>query len=635
MSTDFTALTQKLRSAYAPGVPYTVATEDLPLPTVFFAVAQRYPQRVALDFLGQQTTYTQLARQIRQAARVLRQAGVKPGDRVGLTLPNCPQHVVALYAIMQVGAIAVETNPLSPRTELSEELQRAGAKVLIVWEKSLESIDRGIVNAETIFAVDLTKALPWSSQFLLNLPIPPAREKKRQLRAIRPKWARSWDRAVAASSMWRGDCPAVADDVAILLHTGGTTGTPKGVMLTHRNLGTNVNMACAWVSDLHAGAETFYTVLPLFHAFGMTTALTAGFKLGATLVLFPKFDVPMILAAQKRIPCTFFPGVAPMFDRILKATGEDDDLSSIRYTLSGAMPLSGEIARRWEAATGGLMIEGYGMTEASPVILGSPLTVARRAGTLGLPFPSTDIRIVDPEDLDSDLPEGEVGELLVRGPQVFKGYWDNPAETAEAFHGEWLRTGDLVRVEDGFITMADRRKELIISGGFNIYPSQVEDAVRSMPGVTDVAVVGLPENVRGEDVVAALTLEAGVSVSLEDVRAWAEKSISHYALPRQIVILQDLPRSQIGKVMRRKVRDSILGLSESSEGLRDQLRSASENALEHLKASGEAAKEQLKELSEQVGEKTAHATAQAQEMLKEFQHRHARNGDSDDDPQVQ
>lgn len=636
MSISVTSLTQDLRASYAPGVPYTIEAEQRSLPTVFFEVAQRYPQRVALDFLGKQTTYAQLARQIKQAARVLYQVGVRAGDRVGLTLPNCPQHIVALYAIMHIGAIAVETNPLSPKAELSEELKRAGAKVLIVWEKSLESIDVQLVGAEVTFSVDLTKALPFSSQFLLSLPIPPAREKRAQMRAPRPKWVRSWDRAVAASGPWKGKCPATAKDVALLLHTGGTTGIPKGVMLTHGSLGANVNQSVAWVPELHEGAETFYTVLPLFHAFGMTTALTAGFKLGATLVLFPKFDVPMILEAQRRIPCTFFPGVAPMFDRILKACSAEDDLSSIRYALSGAMPLSGEIAAAWEAATGGLLIEGYGMTEASPVILGSPLSPLRRPGALGIPFPSTQIRIADPEQLERDVAFGEVGELLVKGPQVFAGYWDNPEETAGAFYDGWLRTGDLVRVEDGFIVMADRRKELIITGGFNVYPSQVEDAVRSMPGVSDVAVVGLPEAVRGEDVVAALILEPGASVTLEDVRAWAEKSISHYALPRQIVILPELPKSQIGKVMRRKVRDAIMGISETSEGLLEQVRAASESAIEHLRASSEAAKDQVKaasesarehlkasseaakdqfrEFTEQVSEKTAHA----QELLKDL-----------------
>lgn len=624
---DVTPVTRQLRASYAPGIPYTVAEESLPLPTVFFEVASRYPSRVALDFLGQQTTYAQLAREIRQAARVLAQAGVRPGDRVGLTLPNFPQHIVALYAVMLLGAIAVETNPLSPKTELCEELKRSGAKVLIVWEKSLESIDPVFIGAETVFSVDLTKALAFKQRFLLSLPIPPVRAKRAQLRSPRPKWARSFDRAVASSAPWRGDCPATAEDVAILLHTGGTTGIPKGVMLTHRNLGSNVNQSAAWVAELHEGAETFYTVLPLFHAFGMTTALTTGFKLGATLVLFPKFDVSLILQAQKRIPCTFFPGVAPMFDRILKGLSADDDLSSIRYALSGAMPLSPQIAAAWEAATGGLLIEGYGMTEASPVILGSPLSPMRRPGTLGLPFPSTDIRIADPEDLERDMPEGEVGELLVRGPQVFQGYWDNPQETAEAFHSGWLRTGDLVRIDNGFVVMADRRKELIISGGFNIYPSQVEDAVRSMPGIADVAVVGVPEDVRGEDVVAALTLEAGASVTLEEVREWAAKSISHYALPREIVILQDLPRSQIGKIMRRKVRDALLGLSETSESLKEQWHSTQEHAYEAIRAGAEAAAHQLKEFTEHVGE----TAAQAGERLRElpiFSSRTVENSDS-------
>ncbi|MCS4484246.1 AMP-binding protein [Gleimia sp. 6138-11-ORH1] len=614
MSVPVTSLTQQLRDSYAPGVPYIVEEETRPLPTIFFEVADRYPQRVALDFLGKQTTYAQLARQIKQAARVLYQAGVRAGDRVGITLPNCTQHVVALYAIMHIGAIAVETNPLSPKAELSEELKRAGAKALIVWEKSLESIDTEVVGAEVVFAVDLTKALPFSSRFLLSLPIPPAREKRAQMRAPHPKWVRSWDSCVKASGPWKGQCPAEADDVALFLHTGGTTGIPKAVMLTHSSLNANVNQSVAWVPQLHEGAETFYTVLPLFHAFGMTTALTAGFKLGATLVLFPKFEVEMILQAQRRIPCTFFPGVAPMFDRILKSCTPEDDLSTIRYALSGAMPLSAQIAAAWEEATSGLLIEGYGMTEAAPVILGSPLSPLRRPGALGVPFPSTDIRIANPDNLDEDVVFGEVGELLVKGPQVFSGYWDNPEETANAFHAGWLRTGDLVQVKDGFVVMADRRKELIITGGFNVYPSQVEEAVRTMPGVCDVAVVGLPESVRGEDVVAALILEPGVSVTLEDVRAWAEKSISHYALPRQIFILPELPKSQIGKVMRRRVREAIIGISETSEGLLEQVRVASETAIEHLRVGSEVAKDQIRELTEQVSERTA----QAQEMIKEL-----------------
>ncbi len=340
---------------------------------------------------------------------------------------------------------------------------------------------------------------------------------------------------------------------------------PKAARLTHRNLLANVVQSIAWVPVLHEGAEVFYCVLPLFHAFGFTIGLFAGLRLGATVALFPKFDTTMILTSQKRLPCTFFLGVPPMYERLLAtAATMDVDLSSMTFSLSGAMPLSSELASRWEEATGGLMIEGYGMTEASPIILGSPLSKDRRPGALGIPFPSTEIRIVDPEDPSRDVAPGEVGELLARGPQVFSGYWERPEETEEALFEGWLRTGDLVQVRDGFVHMADRRKEMINSSGFNVYPSQVEEAVRSMPGVRDVAVIGIPAGTSGEDVVAAIVLEAGASITLADVREWAEKSIAHYALPRQLVVMTELPRSQLGKVMRKKVREQVLGAADSA-----------------------------------------------------------------------
>jgi long-chain acyl-CoA synthetase len=279
----------------------------------------------------------------------------------------------------------------------------------------------------------------------------------------------------------------------------------------------------------------------------------------------------MVLTSQKRLPCTFFVGVPPMLERLLAGADElGADLTSMRYTLSGAMALDRDLARRWEKASEGLIIEGYGMTEASPVIVGNPVSPERRPGALGVPFPSTEVRLVDPEDPSHDVAPGEVGELIARGPQVFSGYWDSPEETAEALRDGWLRTGDLALVDDGFLVMADRRKEMINAQGFNVYPSQVEDAVRSMPGVRDIAVVGVPAGASGESVVAAIVLEAGASVTLEDVRTWAEKSLAHYALPRQIVVMKELPRSQIGKVMRRRVREEILGVQERVAGLADQ-----------------------------------------------------------------
>lgn len=606
-------LTEQLRQSYAPAVPYTVAAEERTLPQMLFEVAGRYPDRVALDFLGSQLTYAQLERKIRQAARVLSRAGVRQGDRVGITLPNCPQHVISLYAIMLLGAIAVETNPLSPASELSEELRRADAKVVIMWENSFKQLDQKVVRARMVFTVDLTRALPLSSRILINLPLKPARAKKAQMSAPTPSWTLDFDREVRNSHPWRHDCAASSEDVAVLLHTGGTTGTPKAVKLTHRSIGSNTAQAKAWVPALHEGAEVFYAILPLFHAFGLSVSLISGLRLGATIVLMPKFDVKMVLEAQRRLPCTFFLGVAPMFDRILKGIETDPtDLTSIRYALSGAMPLAQEIADKWEKATGGLVVEGYGMTEGSPILVGNPLSDARRAGTLGLPFPSTEVRIVDPEDPDCDVPVGEVGELLARGPQVCAGYWNDEAETAQLMHKGWLRTGDLVRLEDGFLVMADRRKEMIITGGFNVYPSQVEDAVRSMPEVEDVAVVGLPEGSRGEAVVAALILKAGATVTLEDVRRWAEKSIAHYALPRHIVVMSELPRSQIGKVMRRRVKEYL-------EGTTEWLQESSGEWREQIKLTSEAAQEQLRGFSEQISEQVEATTAAASQRLRDLQ----------------
>lgn len=569
-------LTDDLRRGYAPGVALEVSIPELTLPQMVEEVARRYPQRVALDFFSRSITYAQLVDRVRRAASVLARAGVAPGDRVALMMPNCPQHVIAILATMTLGGIVVEHNPLSPVLEIEKEFEAHGARVVIAWEKSIEKL-AFLKDEATVFSVDLTRAMPGATQFLLRLPMKAAKEKRTALSAKPPTWTRSWDREVMQSPRWLNERPVSPDDLALLIHTGGTTGIPKGAALTHRNILANIAQSIAWVPVLHEGAEVFYCVLPLFHAFGFTIGLFAGLRLGASVALFPKFDTTMILTSQKRLPCTFFLGVPPMYERLLKtAETMDVDLSSMTFSLSGAMPLSGELAKRWEEATGSLMVEGYGMTEASPIILGSPLSDSRRPGALGIPFPSTQVRIVDPEDPGVDVPEGEIGELIVKGPQVFSGYWERPEETAEALWNGWLRTGDLVRVQDGFIHMADRRKEMINASGFNVYPSQVEDAVRDMPGVRDIAVIGLPAGSAGENVVAAIVLEAGASITLADVRQWAEKSIAHYALPRQIVVMTELPRSQLGKVMRKKVREQILDTADSVLTAAGQVRNAAD-----------------------------------------------------------
>ena len=286
------------------------------------------------------------------------------------------------------------------------------------------------------------------------------------------------------------------------------------------------------------------------------------------------------------------------------------------------MPLSAPLAHKWEEATGGLMIEGYGMTEASPILLGSPLASSRARGALGIPFPSTRVRIVDPEDPARDVEDGAVGELIATGPQVFSGYWNQDEETAEVFTADgWLRTGDLVQVRDGFIYMADRRKEMINSSGFNVYPSQVEDAVRTMPGILDVAAVGVPAGESGEDVVAAVVLEAGASVTLTDLRKWAEKSLAHYALPRQVVVMSELPRSQLGKVMRKKVREQIVGArgatSEAVAGAREAVSEAVAEAVAGARESLSAARESMSERIADARGAASEAAAGAREAVSE------------------
>ena len=613
-------LTSQLRGLYAPGVAYEIATPERPIPEMVLEVASRYPERAAIDFFARQLTYTELAEDMRRAAGALHQAGVRPGDRVALVMPNCPQHAVAVLGTMLLGAVVVEHNPLAPSGELEGEYARHGARVTIAWSKSLEKLTF-LGRGHTTFSMDLTTALPTASRLALKLPIKAAREKRDQLSSPRPGWARSWTRAMRSATPWQSSCPSAMDDVALLIHTGGTTGVPKAAALTHANLMANVEESIAWVPVLHEGAEVFYCILPLFHAFGFTIGFLAGLRLGATIAMFPKFDTALVLAAQRRLPCTFFLGVPPMYERLLAAAESTNvDLSSIHFSLSGAMPLSASLADQWEQATGGLMIEGYGMTEASPILLGSPLASSRARGALGIPFPSTQVKIVDPENPSREVPEGEVGELIARGPQVFSGYWNQDDETAEVFTQDgWLRTGDLVQVRDGFIYMADRRKEMINSSGFNVYPSQVEEAVRSMPGVLDVAAVGVPAGESGEDVVAAVVLEAGASVTLTDLRKWAEKSLAHYALPRQIVVMTELPRSQLGKVMRKKVREQIMGAqaaaTDAVAGAREAVAGAREAVSEKVAEARDAASEAMAGARESMSEKVAEAREAASEAV--------------------
>ncbi len=579
------------RPRYQAGIPAVIEAPDAGLGELLETAAHFYPDRVAIDFLGATTTYRELLEASERAARLLHDAGVRRGDRVALIMPNCPQHVVAVYGALRLGAIVAEHNPLAPAEELRAQLERHGGRVVVAWEKGVDlildprsreagpeadSVDP--LGGRTVFSVDLSAALPARLRAALRLPVARAREARDSMRAPRlPAGVRSWDREAARAEPIPASWPRPGGrDVAVLLHTGGTTGAPKAAMLTHTNLRANANQAIAWVPMLHEGGENFLSLLPFFHAFGLTFNLFCAVQKAATQVMMPKFDVAEVLRAQARRPLTFFVGVPVMFERILRAAQEaGTDLRSLRFGVCGAAPMPPAVGAEWERVTGGFFVEGYGMTETSPIVAGTPMGPTRRLGALGLPFPSTDVRVVDPEaleaalgagapvDVDVEVPDGEPGELLVRGPQVFAGYWGDPEATAAAMlPGGWLRTGDMVRREESFLWMADRRRELILTGGFNVYPSQVEAAIRDMDGVADVAVVGMDAGARGETVVAAVVPAAGAApgaITLESVRAHAERALPHYALPRRLEIIDEMPRSVIGKVMRRQVREMLEG----------------------------------------------------------------------------
>jgi long-chain acyl-CoA synthetase len=551
-------------ASYAPGVAAEVEVPAESLPEMLATSAGRYGNRVALDFFGAETTYLELADQVSRTAEALRAAGVRAGDRVALVLPNCPQHVVAFYATLRLGAVVVEHNPLYTAPEFEHQLTDCGATLVVCWDKAAPLIDRlrGQTAVQTVLAVDLTAALPWRKRLALRLPVAKARSVRASMTGPVPQGILSWERVSSSTGPLDPAHPQPRpQDVALLQYTGGTTGTPKGAILTHRNLRANAAQSRAWVPGLKDGEETVYAVLPLFHVYGLTLCLTYSMSVGATLVLLPRFDLGQMLEEIRRRPPTFLPAVPPIYERLAAAAREGRvDLTTIRFAISGAMSLPPAVVEMWESVTGGLLVEGYGMTETSPIAVGNPAAATRRPGTVGVPFPSTRIRIVDPDDPSHDLPIGEPGELLISGPQVFAGYWNNPTETAAVFlPGGWLRTGDIVVADsDGFVTIVDRIKELIVTGGFNVYPSEVEDVLRDLPEIDDLAVVGIRATVdTGEEVVVAVVPAAGATVDSDRVRAYAHERLTGYKVPRRVVIMNEFPHSQIGKVLRRQVRDQI------------------------------------------------------------------------------
>jgi long-chain acyl-CoA synthetase len=546
--------------SYAPGVPHEIAEQTGSLADLIVESVSTYPDNVALEFFGATTTYARLGDQIERAAEGLRRLGVRAGDPVALVMPNSPQHVVAFYAILRLGAIVIEHNPLYTPREMRHQFEDHGAKVAIAWDKVVETLQDfpADLALDSIVSVNITTGMGRLTRLALRLPVKRARESRAAL-TTRVKGTVPWAALVRNEPIAASFPRPRVEDVALIQYTSGTTGHPKGATLTHHNLAANAAQARAWVPTVERGTSVVYAVLPLFHAYGLTLCLTFAMSMGARLVLFPRFDPDLVLAVVKKRPATFLPAVPPIYERLQAAAKEKGvSLAGIQIAISGAMPLAASVVEPWEAETGGYLVEGYGLSETSPVLMANPVAPTRVAGTVGLPLPSTLVRVVDPDNPTAEVPKGERGELVVKGPQVFSGYWQKPEETAAVFADGWFRTGDIVTIDEGgFVRIVDRIKELIITGGFNVSPSEVEEVLVRFPGVREAAVVGLPDEHSGEQVVAAIVPSAG-PIDTAALAAFARETLTPYKVPRRYVLVEELPKSLIGKVLRRKVRDSLL-----------------------------------------------------------------------------
>ena len=549
---------------YADGVPHKISIPNIPVTGLLDEAAERHGRRTALVFLGRRTRYRALRSAVDRFAGGLAALGVQRGDRVALVMPNCPQYVIAFYAVLRLGAIAVPTNPLYTESELAHQLKDSGAVVAVVHDGAFPAVDavRARTELREVVTTSLGDALPLRSRLLLRLPLQRSRALRARLSPGLPEGARS----VPFATVARGR-RAAADGagpvsprtaVAVLQYTGGTTGTPKGAMLTHRNLVANAYQVRAWYPQLRQGRETLLGVLPMFHVYGMTMCLTVASLAGARTVLLPTFEVDLVTRELRRHRPTLFPGVPPMYQALMKQ-GRDRlrGLRSVRYCISGAMRLEPETVDAFQELTGAHLVEGYGLSEASPVVLANPLNANARPGTVGVPLPGTEVRIVHEDDPDLEQPAGEAGELVVRGPQVFAGYWHEREDSARMLHDGWLFTGDIaVMSPDGYVTVIDRKRDVIIASGFSVFPSEVEEVLLAHPAVADAAVVGVPDSYRGETVKACVIVREGCGLSERTLIGYCSERLAAYKVPKIVEFRVDpLPRNLLGKVLRRVLRD--------------------------------------------------------------------------------
>jgi long-chain acyl-CoA synthetase len=558
---------------YEEGVPKSITFPSWTLPDLLDASAREFPDKTALTFFADpklppsRMTYGQLRDASLRFATALYQLGVRKGDRVAIMLPNCPQFPVVFFGLLRLGAIAVNTNPLYVAREMKEQFNDAGAETVVLLNTFFPRLReiRGETKIKRVIIVDIAETLgfPWKS--IVHF----VQKKHGEHVQVHPQ-----SDIFFLPHLLRKHPPTPPrveigpDDVALLQYTGGTTGTPKGAMLTHANLVVNTLQLAAWFAKAERGKEVVMAAIPFFHVYGMTVCMVFGLYIGAEIAMVPRpRPVDVVMRVIQKTRASIFPGVPTLYTAINNHPDvKKYALGSVKLCLSGAAPLPLEVAETFEKLTGGRLVEGFGMTECSPVAIANPLFGTRRAGSIGIPLPETDAKIVDLET-GAPLGVGQEGELAIKGPQVMLGYWGRPEETRETIKDGWLHTGDIAKKDaDGFVYIVDRKKDMISASGLKVLPREVEEVLFLHPKVEEAVVAGVPDPYRGETVKAFVVPKAGTSPTVEELTAFCKIHLASFKVPTQIEFRKELPKSMVGKVLRRVLVDEEKAKQAAAKG---------------------------------------------------------------------
>lgn len=546
---------------YVEGTPHEITIPEGPLWEGLDNAVKSHPDNIALYFEGVTVTYRELGELVDRAANGFAKLGVKKGDTVAIMLINCPQFVISYFGALKCGATVTPVNPLAMPKELRIYLQDTKAKVIVVL-----NFFYGIVQAvrEESSLEKVIVAAGWDMMSKIKQILAPKTVYKKEMKHVPPMQEGDilWNDFIADTVP---EPPKLeidpAKDIAVYQFTGGTTGIPKAAMLTHDNLKANCEQCGAWMESIaEKGKESFVAALPLQHIFGQTVSMNLAISWCSKIILVPNArDIPHLLKLIDKQKPTFFPIVSTLAISIYSHPDAPKyDLTSLKLSIAGAMALPPEVTRRFEEVTNSIIIEGYGLSEASPVTHANPLDKEKRKiGAIGLPFPSTDCKIVDLDNKSKDLPVGEVGELAVKGPQVMAGYHNRPDETKDVLSKDgWLFTGDIAKIdEEGWTYIVDRKKDLINASGYKVWPNEVEEVLFEHPKIREAAVIGIPDEIRGETVKAFLVLEPGQTATVDEIRTFCKEKMAVYKVPTHIDFVEDLPKTQVGKILRRELRE--------------------------------------------------------------------------------